>query len=170
MIINLSHCGLTDKLLMELTDILSRAGGRLLFKQLSISGNKLTDKGITDLFNRASASLSSLKMLSLDGNKITDITPLFPSCNKLAFLNLSHNPLGVSGIQSLETAVQAGVLVNLGMLDLSNTLTDDADINGALLTTLLPSIASHCPRLWDLDLSSKQSWCTWSKCTRWTVY
>ena len=146
--INLSDCGLNDKLLMELTDILSRAGGRLRFKKLSLRGNKLTDKGITDLFNRASASLSSLETLSLAGNKITDIMPnLFPSCNKLAL------SLGVSGIQSLETAVQAGVLVNLRILNLSNTLTDDADINGTLLTTLLPSIASHCPHLFWLDLS-----------------
>ena len=29
MSLDLSYCGLTDKLLMELTDILSRAGGRL---------------------------------------------------------------------------------------------------------------------------------------------
>ena len=33
-------------------------------------------------------------------------------------------------------------------------LTDDADINGALLATLSPSIASHCPRLQKLGLSS----------------
>ena len=151
--IDLNLCGLTNKLLMELTDILSRAGDRLRFKELSLHANKLTDKGITDLFNRASGSLSSLDTLSLTGNKITDIMPLFSSCNKLTYLYLSHNPLGVSGIQSLETAVQAGVLVNLEMLSIFNTLTDDADINGALLTTLLPSIASHCPNLRKLDLS-----------------
>ena len=59
----------------------------------------------------------------------------------------------MSGIQSLETTVQAGVLVNLRILELSNTLTDDTDINGALLTTLLQSIASQCPDLYRLDLS-----------------
>ena len=149
--IKLSHCGLTEKLLTELTDILSRAGGRLQVKDLSLYGNKLTDKGITDLFNRASASLSSLKYLSLEDNKITNI--MFPYCNTLSFLHLSHNPLGVSGIQSLETAVLASMLVNLRVLCLSNTLTDDADINGALLATLLPSISSHCPHLWTLKLS-----------------
>ncbi len=78
-----------------------------------------------------------------------------PSINtsSLTLLELSHNPLGVSGIQSLETAVQSGVLINLKQLWLSNTLTDDADVNGALLTTLLLSIASHCARLITLDLS-----------------
>ncbi len=39
------------------------------------------------------------------------------------------------------------------MLFLSNTLTDDADINEALLTTLLLSLASHCPHLQILDIS-----------------
>ena len=45
------------------------------------------------------------------------------------------------------------MLVNLMELKLSNTLTDDADINGALLATLSPSIASHCPHRTRLDLS-----------------
>ena len=63
--INLSYCGLTDRLLVDLTDILSRAGGRLQFKKLLLRNNKLTDKGITDLFKRASASLSSLNRLFL---------------------------------------------------------------------------------------------------------
>ena len=68
-------------------------------------------------------------------------------------LNLSQNPFEVSGIQSLETAVRAGVLVNIRSLFLSNIVTDDADVNGALLTTLLQSIASHCAELRRLDLS-----------------
>ena len=59
----------------------------------------------------------------------------------------------MSGIQSLGTAVHAGVLVNLCSMYLSNTLTDDTDINGALLATLLPSMASHCPHLSLLSLT-----------------
>ena len=176
--INLSDCELTDKLLKELTDILSSAGSELQVGELNLIGNKITDNSITDLFNRASASFSNLKSLKLRGNKITNksIADLFKivsasleflnlnsngitnipqlfSFNNLNSLLLSNNPLGVSGIQSLETAVQAGVLVNLSILYLSNTLTNDADINGALLATLSPSIASHCPQLWALDLS-----------------
>ncbi len=38
-------------------------------------------------------------------------------------------------------------------LYLSDTLTGDVDINGALLTTLLQSISSHCVGLESLDLS-----------------
>ncbi len=75
------------------------------------------------------------------------------SCTSLTNLKLSHNPLGVSGIQSLETAVQSGALINLEELMLSNTFTDDADVNGALLTTLLQSITSHCAGLVLLYLS-----------------
>ena len=142
-------------------------------RELELRGNKITDKSITDLFNRGSASfssleslnlsgngltsfstcLSSLKKLGLSSNSITNISQLLLSSKCLTDLSLSNNPLGVSGIQSLETAVQAGVLVNLRKLYLSNTLTDDADINGALLATLSPSIASHCPHLRRLDLS-----------------
>ena len=176
--IKLNHCGLTDKLLKELTDILSSAGSELQIGELNLNGNKISDNSIIDLFNRASASFSNLKFLSLRGTKITDksIADLFKvvsasleclilntigvtnmpqlfSFNNLILLSLSHNPLGVSGIQSLETAEQAGVLVNLAFLHLSNTLTDDADINGVLLATLLPSITSHCPQLMELTLS-----------------
>ena len=157
--INLSNCGLTDKLLKELADILSSKGGELQVRELSLCSNKMTDDSINDLFSRASASFSSLEHLVLDSNRITSIEVLCSHFDSLISLSLSNNPLGVSplgmsGIQSLETTVQAGVLVNLCSLYLSNTLTDDADINGALLTTLLPSIASHCPQLSYFDLSN----------------
>ncbi len=75
------------------------------------------------------------------------------SCTSLTRLFLSRNLLGVSGILSLETAVLSGALINLKSLGLSNTLTDDADVNGALLTTLLQSIASRCAELIVLDFS-----------------
>ena len=156
---NLSNCGLTDKLLKELADILCSKGDELQVRELSLCGNKMTDDGINDLFSRASASFSCLQHLVLDSNRITSVEVLCSHFDSLVSLSLSNNPLGVSplgvsGIQSLETAVQAGVLGRLCSLYLSNTLTDDADINGALLTTLLPSIASHCPRLNYFDLSN----------------
>ena len=152
--INLNYCGLTDKLLKKLTDILVCAGSDLQVAHLFLINNMITDNGITSLFSRASTSFSSLEELNLSSNSITNVSRLFLSCNSLRELFLSDNPLGVTGIQSLETAVQAGVLVNLRILYLLNTLTDDADINGALLATLSLSIASHCPHLWKLDLSS----------------
>ena len=156
MVIRIWNCTIDDKLLKELTDILSNANGKLQVKELSLKQTKLSDKGVADLFKRASAAFTALYYMLLYQNNFTDIMSLFmhTSCTSLKVLSLSHNPLGVSGIQSLETAVQAGVLVNLMSLNLSNTLTDDIDVNGALLTTLLQSIAFHCTRLRELNLSN----------------
>ena len=149
----LAGCELHDKHLKQLTRILSSTGDKLNTTKLALYSNKLTNKGIKDLFNRGSASLSSLESLHLNDNSIIDIKSVFSHCNNLKTLSLSQNPLGVSSIQSLETAVLTGQLASLEKLHLSNTLADDADINGALLATLLPAIASHCPHLEDLDLS-----------------
>ncbi len=155
--INISYCAIDDKLLKELTDILLNANGNLQVQHLSLQQTKLSDKGVADLFKRASAVFTALFNLSLFKNNFTNVMLSFmhTSCTSLIQLDLSHNPLGVSGIpvQSLETAVQSGALINLKILELSNTLTDDADVNGALLTTLLQSITSHCARLITLDLS-----------------
>ena len=158
--IDLSGCDLSDKLLKRLTDLLSSAGGELKVVQLNLGDNKLTSNGVSDLFVRASAAFSSLELLwlhnnSIDGDGVNSIVTslLHTSCKSLTRLSLSHNPLGVSGIQALERAVVSGVLVNLEYLFLSNTLTGDADINGAIITTCLRPITSHCPHLRILKLS-----------------
>ena len=77
----------------------------------------------------------------------------FSSSNILQDLSLWRSHLGESGVKSLEATIRTRILVNLETLDLSHTLTDSADVNGKLLTTLLPSLATHCPHLEDLDLS-----------------
>lgn len=143
------NCGLGEKLLKELTDILCKANGKLQVKWLYLGRNKLTDKSIADLFHRASASFLALDELELHMNNISDVMKSFMSisCYSLTWLDLSDNPLGVTGLQSLENVVQAGLLKNLNTLELSNTFTEDVDVNMALLTTLLPSISSHCPKL-----------------------
>ncbi len=128
-----NDCAINDKLLKELSDILSN--GKLKVTSLSFIRTKLSDKGIVDLFKRASTSFATLSYLQL---KLNDLMLL----------------LRVSGIQSLETVVQSGTLINLKQLVLTHTLTDDADVNGALLTTLLQSIASHCAGLRCLSLSN----------------
>ncbi len=155
MVISISYCPIDDKLLKELTDILSHANGKLQVRNLSFVQTKLSDKGVADLFKGASAAFTTLNDFSLYQNCFTDVMLSFihTSCMSLTKLSLSHNPRGVSGILTLETAVQSGALINLKILFLSKTLTDDADVNGALLTTLLQSIDSHCPELFILDLS-----------------
>ena len=156
----LRGCGLSDKLLNRLTDLLSSADGELKVVDLYLGNNKLTSIGVSDLFVRASAAFSSLEQLSLDNNSIDGdgvnsmVTSLMhTSCKSLISLSLSRNRLGVSGVQALERAVVSGVLVNLEYLSLSNTLTGDADINGATITTCLRPITTHCPHLRTLDLS-----------------
>ena len=159
-LINLSGCGLSDKLLKRLTDLLSSAVGELIVVKLYLGNNKLTSNGVSDLFVRASAAFSSLVQLSLnnssiDGDGVNSIVTslMHTSCKSLTWLSLPDNPLGVSGIQALERAAVSGVLVNLEYLFISNTLTGDADINGAIITSCLRSITSHCPHLGTLVLS-----------------
>ena len=158
--ISLSGCGLSDKLLKRLTDLLSSANGELTVVKLDLGNYKLTSNDISDLFIRASAAFSSLEELSLinsniDGDGVNSIVSslVHTSCKSLTSLFLSYNPLGVCGIQALERAILSGVLVNLKYLSLSNTLTGDADTNGAIITTCLRPINSHCPRLIYLNLS-----------------
>ncbi len=131
LVFRLNNCAINDK---KLTDILFIANGKLQIRILSLIRTKLSDKGVADLFKRASASFTALEDLSFYKPDFTDIMSLFmhTSCTSLTVLKLPYNPLGVSGIQSLEAAVQSGALINLEVLWLSNTLTDDADVNGAL--------------------------------------
>ena len=74
---------------------------------------------------------------------------LYNLCN----LNLSHNPLGASGIQCLEDAIRADSLSSLNELIIQHTLTSDQDINGALLIMLCDSLSTHCPHLNHFDVS-----------------
>ena len=78
----------------------------------------------------------------------------FSSCNILKYLDFSDSHIGKPSVMALETTIQSSSLINLERLDLSHTLIDSADVNGKLLTTLLPSIATHCPHLKDLNLSN----------------
>ena len=79
----------------------------------------------------------------------TILKSLYYFCNHSS---LSENPLGVSGYQALESAARAGILANLKRLLLGKTLTEDADTNGALLTTLTQAVFSHCRKFSRLSL------------------
>ena len=154
-VIDLRGCGIGDKQLIFLTDILSKAGEMLKVQTLNLDRNKVTDQGANDLFCRASASLSGLTELSLEQNKICNIMFSFTDihCKTLTDLTLADNFLGATGIQSLQFAIDTGYLQAITHLDVCNTFPADTDINGALLTTLLFSIASNCPKMRRLTLS-----------------
>ena len=157
LVIRMSGCSLDDKGLQGLVEPLSRAGGELLVKELHLENNKTTNKGVCDLFSRAAVAFKSLvylhlKVNSIDGDGVSAIMRSLCFVT-LSQLDLSDNRLGVSGYQALESAVLAGILAILGQLWLENTLTDDADVNGALLTTFASALFSHCRQLYGLVLS-----------------
>ena len=159
--VDLNGWDLGDKELTGLTEILSHSHEKQLqMSSLDLSHNRLTNNGVSDLFNRASAAFCSLEVMNLehnniDGDCVSNIVSTLEriSCKSLTTLVLSNSHLGVRGVQALERAMLAGIFINLEDLQLANTLTNDADINSALLTTLMRAIASHCHQVDNLRLS-----------------
>ena len=129
--------------------------GKLCIPDLDLSHNQMKDKHVSILFQRASTVLQSLVSLNLSDNMIgvesinATVRTLAksPSNNSLLRLDLSQNPLGAAGLQALEEALCCHLWVNLRYLNLKRSLTSDADINGALLTSFLEILADNCPNL-----------------------
>ena len=121
---------------------------------LHLEHNRMKDQSLTNLFQRVSPALQSLKELYLSDNiigeesinAITTILAQSPS-SSLSHLDLSHSSLGTAGLQALEDAAKSGVLVTLKHLYLKRALTCDADINGALLTSFLDVVSVNCQNL-----------------------
>ena len=162
MVINFNNSGVRKNQIKTLTDILASKHKKLQVKSLILSGNKLTDKCVSDLFHRASAAFQSLTNLDLSGNRIgsESIKSIASTLAKSSFsgyqllqLDLSHNPLGVSGLQTLENVVRDNLLSELKSLGLVGSLTSDADTNAAWLTTFVEALSTHCPHLVTLDYS-----------------
>ena len=121
---------------------------------LHLEHNRMKDQSLTNLFQRVSPALQSLKELYLSDNMIGEesinaiatILAQSPS-SSLSHLDLSHSSLGTAGLQALEDAAKSGVLVTLKHLYLKRALTCDADINGALLTSCLDVVSVSCQNL-----------------------
>ena len=88
--INFSNSGVGDNQILLLADALTCKQGKLQVVNMGLSGNMLSDKIISDLFNRASVAFK------------------FP-----AYLDLSYNKAGVENIKSITTAFEASPLVPL---------------------------------------------------------
>ena len=69
---------------------------------------------------------------------------------QITLLDLSGNRLTISGLQGLERAVGGDLFAKLEWLDLSGSLTSDADANAAWLTTFTEALSTHCPQLYSL--------------------
>ena len=163
LVINFNYSGLRENQIITLTDALASKHGKLQVEELNLRGNKLTDKTVSYLFDRASAAFQSLTKLDLSDNSIegksiksisTVLAKLSSSGCGLSVLSLSANPLGVSGLQGLENLVCGGVLSISNQLDLSGSLTDDADTNASWLTTFGEALSAHFAFLKTLDLSN----------------
>ena len=161
--IDFNNCGVRENQIITLTCALASKHGKLQVMELNLRGNKLTDRTVSYLFDRASAAFQSLTKLDLRGNNIEDksiksITTVLSKSSSsecaLSILSLSANPLGVSGLQGLVNLVCHGLLSNLELLDLSGSLTDDADTNASWLATFGEALSAHCPHLGRLDLSN----------------
>ena len=152
MFLNISNCGLSEKMLMEMTDNICRGALSVPpIVSVHLDNNNLPEEAINDMLVRCSKQFFNLEALSLAGNKLSKFF-IIPLTN-LTVLSLSNNPLGVEGIQLLEEAIAETQLNKLQWLDLANTLVADADINGALLTSLLNCLLVHSPDLVQLDIS-----------------
>ena len=155
--IDFRDCGVGEKLITVLTDALARKHNKLQVKELDLSGSKITDKGMADLFHKAPASFNSLERLNLGKNNIgaDSINSLAAALAKSKSLQLDlrglmlkmyDNPLGLDGLQALQSVICS---CRIGMLNLAGSLTSDADANAKLLLAL----ENNCHSLWDLDLS-----------------
>ena len=162
--INFNYSGVREKQIRILANVLARKDGKLQIECLRLCGNKLTDKTVSYLFNIASAAFQSLTVLHLSGCRIgaESIKSLTTALAKssstactctLSDLDLSANPIEVSGLQALSNAVHEGVLSRLEQLYLSGSLTSDADTNASWLTTFGEALSADCPHLKNLDLS-----------------
>ena len=140
--ITFNNCGVRENQIRALADALASKHGKLQVTKLGLSGNKLTDKTVSYLFNRAPAAFQSLTRLNLSGNSI--------GAESIKSITTA---LVKSSSDRLENSLCDGVLSNLEWLDLSGSLASDADSNDSLLTTLGEALLAHCPHLWSLNLS-----------------
>ena len=142
LIIAFNYCGVRENQIRTLADALASKHGKLQVDSLGLSWNKLTDKTVSYLFNRASAAFQSLTSLDLSGNSI-----------RAESIKSITTALVKSSSDGLENSLCDGVLSNLECLSLSESLTSDADTNASSLSTLGEALSSHCPHQMILDLS-----------------
>ena len=156
--INLCGCNLHDSHIMTLTDVLASKDGKLQVKMLDLRYNKLTDRGITDLFHRASAAFQSLECLNLEASQVSYrisgkcidliLATLAKSFKKIRF-SFSNNPLEVPSLTLFRDALCHHQLSSLTELNLTGSLSSNADKITEFILAL-----SHCRGLRNLNLSN----------------
>ena len=156
--ISLENCKIREDQLRRLTNALASKYGKVNVTFLTLTGGSLGNKGTFCLFNRAPDAFQSLLMLNLSGNNIgakknIPILPINLTLTEVTKLNLSNNPLGVSGVQMLQDAVKRGSFNKLVELILKNCLTENANTNAIILDSLFETLFSVCSPTREIDLS-----------------
>ena len=107
--INFSNSGISENQIRTLTDVLASKHGKLQVKRLDLSGNKLTDKSVSDLFHRASAAFQSLTSLTsvVLTLMLLSVEALSAHCPHLRTIDLSQNNLGVPGATALARVISS---------------------------------------------------------------
>ena len=103
--INFSDSGISEKQIRTLTDVLASKHGKLQVTSLYLSGNKLTDNSVSDLFQRASAALQSLTDLNLRSTNTNATFVKYLPSPYLRTIDLSQNNLGVPGATALSHVI-----------------------------------------------------------------
>ena len=158
--ITFSSSGVTENQIKTLAGILTSSLKNVQVTKLNLSGNKLTDDCIIDLFITAPFAFSLLSELDLGSNAITDESIKYitgalerSKCNKLVKLDLSHNSLVLSNLQKL---VCTGLLANVKWLFLEEAFTNDPDSGPKQVTSFLNALLEHCHCLKMLDISQNK--------------
>ena len=159
--IDVSSCILDQTDLSMLADALANIV-KCEIKNLTLSGNKLSDDDIEYIFSKVS---SKVEKLNLHDNQIGEngVKFIVKAMPELKSLQLSHNPLGVSGIHALGSAIMSGALTDIQELELQGSLTEDRNTNDELLEDFLKIISDCCNRIQLLDISEN---CISKKCAK----
>ena len=151
--VQFDNCSIRQDQLIYLGEVINNQKN-VQIGTLELNGNKLVS--VEGLFSAVqNNSFQSLYDLNLSDNMIKTVNFLKSPLNRLTGLHLSNNPLGISGLIMLQTAIASDSLANLMTLDLKNCLTRNTcnTINRIEFSKFLRALSAHCLYLITLDLS-----------------
>ena len=158
--INFQDCNLKPEHINHLANVLCEKSSIVQVRGLNLSGNKFNNSLAVDFFDKAAATLKSLKVLILrncDIGTTLDIKAILSAltesaCQTLIHLDLSFNPISVSMLQILQHMIKSHTMFeSLQNLGLKGSLKHDVSIT--FLVNFSNSLSSECKCLQQLDLS-----------------
>ena len=158
--INFQDCNLKPEHINHLAKVLHEKSSIVLVRGLNLSSNKLSNSLAVDFFNKAAATLKSLKILILrkcDIGTTLDIKAILSaltesSCQTLTRFDLSFNPISISFLQTLQRHIESyATFESLQNLGLKGSLKHD--VTTSFLVNFSDTLSSKCKCLRRLDLS-----------------